>query len=62
MDIGHSLDLDVVAEGIERPEQLSRLIELGCGFGQGFHIARPMALEDVTIRLAAERADLIDGR
>ena len=62
MDIGHSLDLDVVAEGIERPEQLSRLIELGCGFGQGFHIARPMALEDLAGRLAAQRADLIDGR
>lgn len=34
--------LVVVAEGVERPEQLDLLSELGCDLAQGFHIARPM--------------------
>ena len=40
--LGSSLALDVVAEGIELDEQLQRLRDLGCEFGQGFHFARPM--------------------
>jgi EAL domain len=32
----------VVAEGIERPEQLELLQEMGCGLGQGYLIAKPM--------------------
>jgi EAL domain-containing protein (putative c-di-GMP-specific phosphodiesterase class I) len=38
---GRSLDLAVIAEGIETPEQLERLRELGCEFGQGYLLARP---------------------
>jgi diguanylate cyclase (GGDEF)-like protein/PAS domain S-box-containing protein len=40
--LGSSLALDVVAEGIEFDEQLSRLRDLGCELGQGFHFAHPM--------------------
>jgi diguanylate cyclase (GGDEF)-like protein/PAS domain S-box-containing protein len=40
--LGVSLKLDVVAEGIELPEQIASLRDLGCGFGQGFLFARPM--------------------
>ncbi len=40
--LGSSLALDVVAEGIELDDQLQRLRDLGCDFGQGFHFARPM--------------------
>ena len=40
--IGETLQLDVVAEGIEHEEQWDRLRELGCELGQGFHFARPM--------------------
>ena len=36
------LHLSVVAEGIERPDQLARLDALGCGLGQGFLFAKPM--------------------
>ncbi|MDQ3945166.1 MAG: EAL domain-containing protein [Actinomycetota bacterium] len=31
----------LVAEGIETPDELSTLIELGVPYGQGFHLARP---------------------
>jgi EAL domain-containing protein (putative c-di-GMP-specific phosphodiesterase class I) len=40
--LGSSLSLEVVAEGIELDEQLRRLRDLGCEFGQGFHFAHPM--------------------
>jgi len=42
LDIGESLGLRVVAEGIETPEQLERLRDLGCRYGQGFLLDRPM--------------------
>jgi EAL domain-containing protein (putative c-di-GMP-specific phosphodiesterase class I) len=41
--LGRDLGLTVVAEGIERPEQLDLLRELGCPRGQGYLVARPMA-------------------
>jgi diguanylate cyclase (GGDEF)-like protein/PAS domain S-box-containing protein len=40
--IGQSLHLDVVAEGIEHPEQCAALRALGCDLGQGFLFAGPM--------------------
>jgi len=43
--IGDSLNLDVVAEGIERTDQIVSLQNLGCEFGQGFLFARPMSHE-----------------
>jgi diguanylate cyclase (GGDEF)-like protein/PAS domain S-box-containing protein len=43
--LGSTLHLDVVAEGIELPEQWASLRELGCDFGQGFFFARPMDAE-----------------
>jgi EAL domain-containing protein (putative c-di-GMP-specific phosphodiesterase class I) len=42
VDLGHSLGLRVVAEGIENQEALEALQALGCGLGQGFHIGRPL--------------------
>jgi len=32
----------IIAEGVESPEHIAKLIDLGCPFGQGFGIARPM--------------------
>jgi EAL domain-containing protein (putative c-di-GMP-specific phosphodiesterase class I) len=40
--LGESLNLEVVAEGIELPEQISALRRLGCGLGQGFLFAHAM--------------------
>ncbi|GGK70589.1 membrane associated phosphodiesterase [Sphaerisporangium melleum] len=45
--LGHDLGLMVVAEGIERPEQLELLREMGCTRGQGYLVARPMAARGV---------------
>ena len=40
--LGKTLNLQVVAEGIELKEQWHALRDLGCTFGQGFYFARPM--------------------
>jgi diguanylate cyclase (GGDEF)-like protein/PAS domain S-box-containing protein len=50
--LGSTLDLEVVAEGIEQSEQWTSLRELGCEFGQGFFFARPMDAEAVLQHLA----------
>ncbi|GLY84278.1 putative bifunctional diguanylate cyclase/phosphodiesterase [Actinoallomurus iriomotensis] len=41
--VGRDLGLTVVAEGVERPEQLELLREMGCPRGQGYLVSRPMA-------------------
>jgi diguanylate cyclase (GGDEF)-like protein len=53
--LGHSLGRAVIAEGIESPAQLSKLRELGCGFGQGYLLARPLSAEMAEAWLADER-------
>jgi diguanylate cyclase (GGDEF)-like protein len=40
------LHLDVVAEGVETVEQLQWLHDRGCDLAQGYHLARPMPVED----------------
>jgi diguanylate cyclase (GGDEF)-like protein len=48
IDLGRDLGMDVVAEGIESREQERELIALGCRLGQGFHLARPGQLEQLS--------------
>lgn len=50
------IGLDVVAEGVETPEQLRALAAEGCGLAQGHLFAAPMAPEEFTN--AAQRAAL----
>jgi diguanylate cyclase (GGDEF)-like protein len=47
VQVGRDLGMQVVAEGIEQPRQLAELREMGCGYGQGFLVARPMAASAV---------------
>jgi len=42
IDLGHNLNLQVVAEGIENGPIFERLHELGCDLGQGFGISRAL--------------------
>ena len=41
--LAHALRLEVVAEGIEHPDQLVCLEDLGCEYGQGHLFSRPVA-------------------
>jgi diguanylate cyclase (GGDEF)-like protein/PAS domain S-box-containing protein len=57
--IGETLDLEVVAEGIEQPNQASHLRELGCELGQGFLYAKAMGPADLVeyLRRVRESAE-----
>jgi diguanylate cyclase len=58
IQLGHSLNLSVVAEGIECPEHLAQLEDFGCDVAQGFHLGRPVPPEDIPrwLRTLRERA------
>lgn len=46
--LAHTLDMDVVAEGIEHEMQLNQLKSLGCEFGQGYWFSRPLDVNSAT--------------
>ena len=50
--LADNLGLKVVAEGIETEEQLVLLQALGCAFGQGFLLAKPMSSDALLARLS----------
>ena len=50
--LGHSLGLQVIAEGVETPLQLSQLRELGADQGQGYLFARPFAANAAGVLLS----------
>jgi diguanylate cyclase (GGDEF)-like protein len=52
LSLAQSFDVDVIAEGIERREQADRLLDLGCGTGQGYLFARPLSTGDAYAYLA----------
>jgi diguanylate cyclase (GGDEF)-like protein/PAS domain S-box-containing protein len=60
--MGHELGLTVVAEGIETQEQVDRLGELGCDYGQGFFIGKPMSAKQVNDALAGLPYAFSSGR
>jgi EAL domain-containing protein (putative c-di-GMP-specific phosphodiesterase class I) len=47
IELAHALDLPIVTEGVEESEALDWLREVGCDLAQGYHIARPLPLEDL---------------
>jgi len=49
--LGHALSLQIVAEGIEQPEQVSTLRGLDCQYGQGYYFARPLPADGLAALL-----------
>jgi len=47
VQLGKSLELDTVAEGIEQDRQVDGLLALGCRYGQGFLFAHPLSATDL---------------
>ena len=47
VDLGHSLGLKIIAEGIETSAQLKILQDLGCDFGQGYYFQKAVPASDV---------------
>ncbi len=46
--LGHSFNLNVIAEGVETEEQLNKLSSMNCDQAQGFFVKRPEKAEDIT--------------
>ncbi len=59
INLAHSLNLKVVAEGIEDDATLAHLVQLGCDYAQGFFISKPLPLEDLLEWLKLGAADLV---
>jgi diguanylate cyclase (GGDEF)-like protein/PAS domain S-box-containing protein len=53
ISLGRDLGLSVIAEGVERPEELARLKQLGGRYAQGFLLSRPLAPEQLAEWLMA---------
>jgi diguanylate cyclase (GGDEF)-like protein len=51
VSLAGKLCLEVIAEGIEAPEQLELLRSLGCAMGQGYFLGRPMPADQLGARL-----------
>ena len=58
IQLGKSLDMRVICEGIETKEQERLLVELGCNYGQGYLNGKPMNEEDFTAFFEARNGAL----
>ena len=58
--LGHALGKTVIAEGIETPAQLAQLRALGCSYGQGYLLARPLTAE-MALAVAQDRQAQADA-
>ncbi len=52
INLGRDLGLSVIAEGVERPEELARLRRLGGTLAQGFLLSKPLSASDLEAWLA----------
>ncbi|MEB3214337.1 MAG: EAL domain-containing protein [Leptolyngbyaceae bacterium] len=46
--LGHTLGMDVVAEGLETQKQRELLTEFNCGYGQGYLFSKPLDADDIS--------------
>ena len=52
--LAHQLRMSTVAEGVEHPDQLTRLAAIGVDFAQGYGISRPVPLQELEARVSAD--------
>ena len=53
VNMAHHMDLATIAEGIEDQQTQDMLADMGCDFGQGFHLGRPEPAADFAARFTA---------
>jgi diguanylate cyclase (GGDEF)-like protein len=58
VDLGHNLALQVVGEGVETYDVLTRLRQTGCDVAQGFLFARPMPVDELRDWLKAPHTEV----
>ena len=55
IELGHNLGLKVVAEGIEREEEMQMLKDFGCDQAQGYLISKALTASDMEAWISANR-------
>ncbi|MEO5734473.1 MAG: EAL domain-containing protein [Rubrivivax sp.] len=55
--LGSCLEMVIIAEGVEQPEQLDALQALGCHAAQGYHLGRPAPASEIAALLSHQTAD-----
>jgi EAL domain-containing protein (putative c-di-GMP-specific phosphodiesterase class I) len=45
IDLAHTLEMKVIAEGVERVDQAEQLREMGCELAQGYHYSEPLPVQ-----------------
>jgi EAL domain-containing protein (putative c-di-GMP-specific phosphodiesterase class I) len=61
IELGRTLGMDVLAEGVEGPGQLATLHAMECRFVQGYLLGRPVVLADLFAVLATFDPGVLDG-
>ncbi|HEY6803195.1 MAG TPA: EAL domain-containing protein [Pyrinomonadaceae bacterium] len=55
LTLAHNMGMEVIAEGIEKPEQFSQLKALQCKYGQGYLFSRPVNAEAMEALMASRQ-------
>jgi predicted signal transduction protein with EAL and GGDEF domain len=58
IDLGHSMGLKVVAEGVDKAESWRFLLAMGCDLAQGYFVSHPLKAEDIPSWVARLNAKL----
>lgn len=53
ISLANNVGLKVVAEGVEQQAQMDKLLEMGCGYAQGYLFDEPLKLDDLMIKWGA---------
>ncbi len=62
LSLAHNLKMSVVAEGVETSSQIKQLRNLGCEYGQGYFLHRPMPAADAGQLIAEETQAAVNVR
>jgi EAL domain-containing protein (putative c-di-GMP-specific phosphodiesterase class I) len=53
--LARTLGMDVIAEGVETPEQLAQLRALDCKYGQGYYLSKPRPAKEAEKLIASNK-------
>ena len=61
IELGQSLNMNVICEGIETVEEENLLLSLGCRYGQGYLNAKPMPVDDFIAFFEQRNSEIADN-
>ena len=61
IDLGRSLSMTVIAEGVESAEQEAYLRQRGCALGQGYYFSRPVPADEFAAFVAGFNAQIVEN-